>query len=121
MDLEPGFTLSPEGNVVTGRAVLDENTERGYLYQARGENPELCTPRGVSLALGGGKPSLVSPNSCRLPTGGWWRWRLHDARERHRTEIVGRGVDGKNPLHAPSNKTSINLDYPAPTPPPTPC
>ena len=34
------------------------------------------------LTYGGDKPSLVNPNSCRLPAGGMWYWRLHDARER---------------------------------------
>ena len=41
-----------------------------------------CAPHGDLFGLRGDKPSLVNPNRCRLPTGGWWCWRLHDARER---------------------------------------
>ena len=49
----------------------------------RGVSQVVQPPGGLFVqGVGGDKPSLVNPNSCRLPPAGWWWWRLHDARER---------------------------------------
>ena len=54
----------------TGRPLLDK-TPAGEYFSMEGSIPS-CVTGLFGLGGGGGKLSLVNPNSCRLPSGWWW-------------------------------------------------